>query len=75
MNDNLSEEALAHIIARLLERAKEAAETHKKEKTEHSGGEQVAYYAMLDIIQSELDAYDIDLKKYNLDVDLLKTLF
>lgn len=75
MNNDLNEEALMHIVARLLERAKEAAETHKKEKTEHSGGEQVAYYAMLDIIQSELDARDIDLKKYSLDIDLLKTLF
>lgn len=69
--DNLNEETLKYIIARLLENAKEAVEESRADrKDEYKAGRNLAYYEMLDILKSELDIADADLKEFGLDTDL-----
>ncbi len=71
MMDGLSLEAMKYIIARLIERGGEAA----KDANDHpddkfKDGRRLAYYEMLDIIQSELTIYDADLKSMGMDFDV-----
>lgn len=71
MNDALTREGIKYMIARLLENATEAAEESKENKEdEFAAGRKVAYYEMLDILKTELDVRDADLKEFGLDVNL-----
>lgn len=71
MTDALTKEGIKFIIARLLENAADAVEESKKNPDdEYCIGRRVAYYEMLDILKSELDARDQDLKEFGLDINL-----
>ncbi|MCC8029224.1 MAG: transposase [Lachnospiraceae bacterium] len=69
----LSEESLKYIIARLVENANDAVEESEKDKKDaFNQGRRLAYYEMLDILKSELDARDVDLKSFGLEFDVNK---
>ena len=71
MNDKLTKDGIKYMISRLLKNASEAAEQSKQNREDaFSSGRALAYYEMLDILQSELDARGQDLREYGLDVDL-----
>ena len=71
MSKPLSEEALKYIIGRLVDNANDAVEESKKDRSDiFSQGRRLAYYEMLDILKSELDVRDQDLKELGLDIDL-----
>ena len=72
MNDKLTKDGIKYMISRLLKNASEAAEQSKQNREDaFSSGRALAYYEMLDILQSELDARGQDLREYGLDVDLI----
>lgn len=69
----ISEESLKYIIARLVDNANEAVEESEKDKSDLlNQGRRLAYYEMLDILKSELDVRDADLKELGLDFDVNK---
>lgn len=71
MSKPLSEVALKYIISRLLDNANDAvAESEKDRSDMFSQGRRLAYYEMLDILKSELDVREQDLKELGLDIDL-----
>ena len=71
MSKPLSEEALKYIIGRLIDNANDAVEESRKDRSNmFSQGRRLAYYEMLDILKSELDVRDQDLKELGLDIDL-----
>ncbi len=64
----LSEDSLRYIISRLVDNAKDAAAQSERDKSDAlSQGRRLAYYEMLDIIKTELDIEDADLKQFGLD--------
>ena len=70
----MTEAAIKFIIARVIKNAFDAAEEAKENKnSDFYNGRKLAYYEILDTIQSELDVRDADLKEFGLDVDLEKT--
>lgn len=70
-NKNLSEESIKFIISRLIERADEAMQEYQKDKNnDFESGRSLAYYEMLDILKTELDLHDQDLKEFGLDINL-----
>ena len=71
MTDALSKEGIKYMIARLLENANEAAKDSRQNKDDpYCAGRKVAYYEMLDILRTELDVRDQEMKEFGLDVDL-----
>lgn len=73
MMSKLSEESLKYIIGRLVENANEAVEESDKDRSDSfNQGRRLAYYEMLDILKSELDVRDADLKELGLDFDVNK---
>lgn len=71
MNDALTREGIKYMIARLLDNAKEAVEESEADKNDaFAAGKRLAYYEMLDILKSELDVRDADLKEFGLDINL-----
>ena len=71
MMSKLSEESLKYVIARLIDNANEAIEESERDKDDSfSLGRRLAYYEMLDILKSELDVRDVDLKELGLDIDV-----
>lgn len=70
-NKNLSEESIKFIISRLIERADEAMQEYQKDKNnDFESGRSLAYYEMLDILKTELDLHEQDLKEFGLDINL-----
>jgi hypothetical protein len=66
-------EDMKYIVSRIIERAYESIKEHRQaEEDQFKNGRSVAYYEVLDIIKSELDAHGCDLKEYGLDVNLEK---
>lgn len=75
MSKPLSEEALKYIIGRLIDNANDAVKESRKDRSNmFSQGRRLAYYEMLDILKSELDVRDQDLKELGLDIDLEHTI-
>lgn len=73
MTKSLTEEDIKYLISRLLVEASDAAKEGKANpKDSFLAGRQVAYYEMLDILQSELSIADADLKEFGLDINLEK---
>jgi hypothetical protein len=71
MTDALTYEGIKYMVARLLENASEAAEESKKNRDdEFAAGRKLAYYEMLDILKTELDVREQDLKEFGLDINL-----
>lgn len=74
VTDTLTRESMKYIIARLLNNANDAAEESKEDKSnKFLAGRKLAYYEMLDILRTELDVRDEDLKEFGLDIDLENT--
>ena len=75
MSDTLTKDGIKFVISRLLENANEAATESKKNKNDQfAAGRRLAYYEMLDILKTELDIRDQDLKELGLDIDLEEKL-
>lgn len=71
MEKSLNNEALKYIIARLVDNANEAVTESEADKDNlFKSGRRLAYYEMLDILKSELDARDFDLKELGLNIDV-----
>ena len=71
----MTNETMQYIVARLTERAREAkAEFDRNRDNSFASGRSEAYYEMLDILKSELDAAGQDLSEYGLDFDLVGEL-
>ncbi len=71
MDDALTKDGIKYMIARLLDNANEAAEQSRADSDDKfAAGRRVAYYEMLDILKTELDIRDQDLKEFGLDIDL-----
>lgn len=71
MNEALTKEGIKYVVARLLENANEAVEESKADKeNKFAAGRRLAYYEMLDILKTELDVRDQDLKELGLNIDL-----
>lgn len=71
MGKTMSNEAMKYIIARLVENANEAVTESEQNKDDmFKSGRRLAYYEMLDILKSEIDARDMDLKEFGLDIDV-----
>ena len=69
----MTEDQILHIIGRLLENADEAVAESRKDRNDLlASGRVVAYYEMLDILQSELDAAGQDLEKFGLNLNLVR---
>lgn len=70
-NKNLTEESIKYIISRLVERTDEAMQEYQKDKNnDFESGRSLAYYEMLDILKTELDLHEQDLKEFGLDINL-----
>lgn len=73
VEEALTEDGIAHIFARLIERANEAlSESRNDENDLFAAGRAKAYFKMLDILQSEFRVSEQDLEKFGLDVNLLQ---
>lgn len=71
MTDALTRDGIKYMIGRLLENANEAVIESKENKEDaYCAGRRVAYYEMLDILKTELDVREQDLKDFGLDIDL-----
>ncbi|GBG95061.1 hypothetical protein LFYK43_15200 [Ligilactobacillus salitolerans] len=68
----MNEDTIKFLAARIIEKAKEtASESANKNEDEFFVGKKLAYYEVLDILQSELYVRDVDLEKFGLNLDLL----
>lgn len=75
MTEALTKDGIKYIIARLVERAKESAnEVKENPENDFQAGRNMAYYEMLDILKTELEMKDQDLKTFGLDLDLEKMI-
>lgn len=71
MNRNLSQEEIKYIVARLIESAKDSFSIKNNDKNDlFYQGKKLAYYEVLDILKSELDAREQDIKEFGLDINL-----
>jgi hypothetical protein len=71
MENKLSESTIKHIIALVLDNAKDAQiEKRENDGDDFYNGKHLAYYEVLDTIKNELIANDVDLKEFGLDIDL-----
>lgn len=73
MSRPLSEDSIKYIISRLIDNANDAVEESNKDRLDaFNQGRRLAYYEMLDILRSELDVRDADLKELGLDINVDK---
>ena len=70
--NKLTESELEFIISRVLDNAKDTAES--TEESQFNEGKKLAYYEILDTIKNELTVRDIDVKRFGLDTVLEKLL-
>lgn len=71
MEQQLSDETMKYIIARLVVNANEAITESEADKEDlFKSGRRLAYYEMLDILKSEIDARGLDLKEFGLAIDV-----
>ena len=74
-NENLTNEWVRDTISKILDNGLEAAKEAKENRGDpFAAGRRLAYYEVLDILQSALDARGQDLAYYRLDIDLLNTI-
>ena len=70
----MNEALLKFIISRVIENANDSLEQTKQHPSDDFyKGRKMAYYEILDTIQGELDAHNLNLEEYGLDIDLEKT--
>ena len=66
-------EEMKYIISRIIENANDALSGARSNSSDKfADGRSLAYYEVLDIVKSELDAHGYDLKEFGLDVNLEK---
>ncbi|MCB6617293.1 transposase [Ruminococcus sp. 210702-SL.1.03] len=70
--NKLTESELEFIISRVLDNAKDAAQS--TEESQFNEGKKLAYYEILDTIKNELTVRDIDVKRFGLDTVLEELL-
>ena len=71
----MNNESIKYIIMRIVERALDANNEYKANKDDaFQQGRNTAYYEVLDILRSELEVREEDLKDYGLNIDLEKDL-
>lgn len=70
--NKLTESELEFIISRVLDNAKDTAES--TEESQFNEGKKLAYYEILDTIKNELTVRDIDVKRFGLDTVLEELL-
>lgn len=72
-NDLMTKGAIAYIINRVIQNAKEAQKENQEDpQDEFYQGKLMAYYEILDTIKTELQVRDEDLKEYGIDIDIEK---
>lgn len=72
---NLTKESVEYIAARLLEKAKQARKDSDADfENDFLAGRREAYYEMLDVLKSELEIADQELKEFGLDINLEKEI-
>ena len=75
MNDTLTVEGMKYIIGRLLKNAEDSIKEYDRSRGEErvfASGRKEAYYEMLNVLKTELDARGQDLEAFGLNVDLVK---
>lgn len=71
MTDALTREGIKYMVGRLLENANDAVKESEENKDDLlAAGRRLAYYEMLDILKTELDIREQDLKEFGLNIDL-----
>lgn len=66
-------EEMKYIISRIIGNANDAlGESRSNPSDKFADGRSLAYYEVLDVIKSELEAHGHDLKEFGLDVNLEK---
>ena len=76
MNEMEASEFVRCFISRLLERSKETIEESRREEDDKfQAGRHLAYYEVMDILKSELEVHDADLKEFGLDINLEQLFF
>ncbi len=71
MKETLNKDTVKYLVGRLLDNANDAVEESNQNKDDaFYQGRRLAYYEMLDILKTELDIRDQDLKEFGLDIDL-----
>ena len=69
----MTEEGLVDFVGQLFKNADEALVDYRKDRSNSfASGNTLAYYEMLDILRSELEAAAQNLGKYGLDVNLVR---
>ena len=70
-NNNISIEGLKCIIGRLIVNAKEAHDESIEDRDDlFKQGRRLAYFEMLDMLKTEMEVRDADLREYGLDIDV-----
>ena len=65
--NNIAEEGIKYIIARLLDNAKDTMAEYKENKNDDFlQGKQLAYFEVIDTIKNELIVRDADLSEFGL---------
>lgn len=70
MENDKARELLIRISHRIIDAADKLIETDRKSRTEFDNGFALAYYEILDMLQSEIDIAGDNLSDFGLDVDL-----
>lgn len=66
--NNITEEEIKYIIARILDNAKDTMTEYKENKNdEFLQGKRLAYFEVIDTIKNELIVKDIDLNEFGLN--------
>ena len=69
--NKITAEGLACIVERLVLNAKEAHDESVKDNNDlFKQGRRLAYYEMLDMLKTELEMQDADLREFGLDIDV-----
>lgn len=67
----MSEESIKAIIARIINNADEAVKESREDREDHfKSGRSLAYYEILDILRTEIDAAGGNIEDYGVDVNL-----
>ncbi|MEG0919418.1 MAG: transposase [Anaerovoracaceae bacterium] len=75
MKKTISDDAIKYIVGRILEKAEDAVkESEKNLSDQFNSGRRLGYYEVLDVLKSELDIQEFDLKSMGIDIDLEKII-
>ena len=67
----MNEESIKAIIARIIKNADEAVKESREDREDNfKSGRSLAYYEILDILRTEIDAAGGNLEEYGVDMNL-----